>query len=164
MLFLFVFHIGNKPRKNANKEAKFSQGSWRVGARTVSARCSGRILHCSEINACYNGYTLDKKKEEKVVFSRSLQRRNTGLTVLRAKTLTLKDKKDPLLRERRLGLILRRDKQQKYPCPWRFSPRLKGKRPKFQVSLRFSAVLVLVSAFLGFVFSAIFLVCSHGFS
>ena len=74
-----------------------------------------------------------------------------GLTVLRAKTLTLKDQKEPLLSRGQLGLVLRREKQQKYPFPWGFLSKIEGKRPRFQVSLRIFVVLVLVFAFLGFV-------------
>ena len=78
---------------------------------------------CSKINSCCSGYTLDKKRWEKAMFSRcskipSRYRSETrGLTVLRAETLTLAEKKKPLLRRGRLGLILEREKQKKYPFP-----------------------------------------------
>ena len=75
-----------------------------------------------------------------------------GLTVLKAETLTSKEKKK---KSHFLGEMAKADIEEretkKIPISLRILTKIKGKMPKFQASFRISIVLVLVYAFLGFV-------------
>ena len=130
---LFFTKVINQERMP--KREKILQGSWRVEAKAETACCSKRILRCSEINSRCSSYTLEKNGKNPCFLAATHKH---GADCAESWNPNLKRKK-PLLRRGQLGLILR-DKQQKYSFSWGFSPRLKENRPRFQASLRISAV------------------------
>ena len=127
MMFLVVFHVGYKPRKNAKKGANLS--------RIMKSWSQGRDSSLQQKNYALQQLYSGQKSGKGHVFllqqdSVLLQSKNTGLTVLRAETLTLKEKKKPLLIRGRLELILEREKQQKTPISLRILTKIEGKKAK----------------------------------
>ena len=161
MLFLFVFHIGYKLRKNAKKGSKISQGSWRIGARTVSVLAAAEeFCAAASLSRC-SDYTLDKQGW-KSCFLAAVQKQ--GIDCAECWNLNLKRGKRSILKREMIRADIEERETKKIPISLRILTKIEGKVQDSKLWLGFLQSCVYFLHFLGLsLYLCIFLFCKHKF-